>query len=69
MKNKSIKILDYYDTNLTNKENKISNEFVYQMIRYTDKQIVEKMKNFESFNQKKISRNYTKRIPYMSIYI
>ena len=69
MKNKSIKIAEHYDTNLDSENNKISEEFVYQMIRYTDEHILEKMRKFENINQKKLLRESSKSIAYMNLFI
>ena len=55
-----------------NKKQKIqpsSDEFVYKMIKYSDKNIIEKIHNFEDVSKRKKLKETAKRAAYLCLYI
>lgn len=48
---------------------KIPQEFVYKMVKYSDENIMNKIKDFEDINKENVSREGIKRIAYMSLFI
>ncbi len=59
----------FYNLLDEDEKRKIPQEFVYKMFKFSDKKIMEKIKDFEDINKKNISREGIKRIAYMSLFI
>lgn len=59
----------FYNLLDEDEKRKIPQEFVYKMFKFSDKKIMEKIKDFEDINKKNISKEGIKRIAYMSLFI
>lgn len=51
------------------KNNENGKSLVFQMINYSDQNVIKKIKKIENINKKNIARNKMKEIAYTSLYL
>lgn len=59
----------YYNLLSEADKEKVPKSLVFQMIRYSDEKVTEKIKSFEDINKDNISKEGAKKIAYMSLFI